>query len=234
LINEFERICSHYPLLLLGGRTGCNKTALIEESARAADLEGLANHLGSSFGRRADGQPSQLNFENALAISMLKAERQAAQTGQPMLFEDEGRLLGRCVLPPALMAAMKRSSIVVLEASLEERVEHSHRNYILNKLAEWQRQLGEAYAFDTFAEDLTQALFRVRKRLGGVAYGEISNLLEQALNAHRKGDPEQHRGWIERLLVDYYDPMYDYQLRSRSDLIVFRGDRAAVRDWLNI
>ncbi|MFQ3202011.1 MAG: tRNA 2-selenouridine synthase, partial [Zhongshania sp.] len=72
------------------------------------------------------------------------------------------------------------------------------------------------------------------KRLGGVAYGEISNLLEQALNAHRKGDPEQHRGWIERLLVDYYDPMYDYQLRSRSDLIVFRGDRAAVRDWLNI
>jgi tRNA 2-selenouridine synthase len=36
------------------------------------------------------------------------------------------------------------------------------------------------------------------------------------------------------LLVDYYDPMYDYQLRSRSDLIVFRGDRAAVRDWLNI
>jgi tRNA 2-selenouridine synthase len=234
LIDEFERICSQHPLLLLGGRTGCNKTALIEGSGRAADLEGLANHLGSSFGRRADGQPSQLNFENALAISMLKAERQAAQTGQPMLFEDEGRLLGRCVLPPALMAAMKRSSIVVLEASLEERVEHSHRNYILNKLAEWQQQLGEAYAFDTFAEDLTQALFRVRKRLGGVVYGEISNLLEQALNAHRKGDPEKHRGWIERLLVDYYDPMYDYQLRSRSDLIVFRGDRAAVCDWLNI
>ena len=234
LIDEFERICGQYPILLLGGRTGCNKTALIEESGRAADLEGLANHLGSSFGRRPGGQPSQLNFENALAISVLKVEHQASQVGRPILFKDEGRMLGRCALPPALMAAMKRSSIVVLEVSLEERVEHSHRNYILNKLTEWQRQLGEAHAFDAFAEDLSQSLYRVRKRLGGVVYREISDLLEQALKAHREGDPEQHRGWIERLLVDYYDPMYDYQLSSRSDLIVFRGDRAAVRDWLNI
>lgn len=234
LIDEFERICNQHSLLLLGGRTGCNKTALIEGAPQAADLEGLANHLGSSFGRRPGGQPSQLNFENALAISMLRAEHQAAQAGQPILFEDEGRLLGRCALPPALMAAMKRSSIVVLDVPLEERVEHSYHNYILNKLAEWQRQLGEAHAFDTFAEDLTQSLYRVRKRLGGLGYREISDLLELALMAHREGDPEQHRGWIERLLVDYYDPMYDYQLNSRTDLIVFRGDRAAVRDWLNL
>ncbi|MGJ8686814.1 MAG: tRNA 2-selenouridine(34) synthase MnmH [Spongiibacteraceae bacterium] len=232
LIDEFERICQQQPIQLLGGRTGCNKTALIEELPQAADLEGLANHLGSSFGRRPGGQPTQLSFENALAISLLKVERHAVANGQPILLEDEGRMVGRCAVPPQLLQTMTASPLVVLEVPLQERVEHSHRNYILNKLAEWQRQLGDSDAFDTFAEDLNQSLYRVRKRLGGVRYREIGELLAQALTAHRNGDPEQHRGWIERLLVDYYDPMYDYQLSSRSDSIVFRGDRAAVRDYL--
>ncbi|WP_461481673.1 tRNA 2-selenouridine(34) synthase MnmH [Porticoccus sp.] len=233
LIDEFERICAAQPFLLLGGRTGCNKTALIEESPRAADLEGLANHLGSSFGRRPGGQPTQLSFENALAISLLKAEQQMAPADQPILLEDEGRMVGHCAVPPPLQQAMARSRIVVLEVPLDERIEHTYRNYILNKLEEWRQQLGEIAAFDAFAEDLTQSLYRVRKRLGGVRYREIGELLEQALTAHRAGDPELHRGWIEPLLVDYYDPMYDYQLSSRTDLIVFRGDRAVVRDYLS-
>jgi len=65
-----------------------------------------------------------------------------------------------------------------------------------------------------------------------VRYREIGDLLAQALEAHRAGNPALHRGWIARLLKDYYDPMYDYQLNSRKELIVFRGDRAAVRDYL--
>lgn len=232
LIDQFERICTKQPVLLLGGRTGCNKTALIHEMPQAVDLEGLANHLGSSFGRRPGGQPTQLSFENALAVSLLKAERQVALTDQPILLEDEGRMVGRCAVPPMLLQAMTRSPIVVLEVPLEERIEHTHRNYILIKLDEWQQKLGDVAGFDAFAEDLTQSLFRVRKRLGGVRHREIGDLLEQALGAHRDGDTEQHRSWIERLLVDYYDPMYDYQLSSRTDLIVFRGDRAAVREYL--
>jgi len=232
LIDEFERICAAQPFLLLGGRTGCNKTALIEELPQATDLEGLANHLGSSFGRRPGGQPTQLSFENALAISLLKTEQRMAPTGQPILLEDEGRMVGQCAVPPLLQQAMARSSIVVLEVPLEERIEHTHRNYILNKLDEWQQQLGEAEGFEAFVEDLTQSLYRVRKRLGGVRYREIGEMLEDALAAHRRGDPEQHHGWIERLLVDYYDPMYDYQLSSRTDSIVFRGDQAAVRGYL--
>ena len=154
LIDQFERICTEQPLLLLGGRTGCNKTALVEEMPQATDLEGLANHLGSSFGRRPGGQPTQLSFENALAISLLKVERHVASTGQPILLEDEGRMVGHCAVPPLLQQAMAKSPIVVLEVSLEERIEHTHRNYILNKLEEWRQQLGEDAAFDAFADDL--------------------------------------------------------------------------------
>lgn len=232
LIDEFERICARQPLLILGGRTGCDKTGLLGEFPQAVDLEALAHHLGSSFGRRPAGQPTQLGFENALAVAMLKAEQQVLDSGRPLLLEDESRLVGRCALPPVLVAAMGRAPIVLIDVPLEERIEHSYCNYILNRQREWQQQLGEAAGFDAFAEDLTQSLFRVRKRLGGVHYREIGDLLGQALVAHRGGDPDPHRQWIRRLLVDYYDPMYDYQLGKRSERIVFRGDRVGVGDFI--
>ena len=234
LIDEFERICTEQPLMVLGGRTGCNKTALIRELPQAADLEALANHLGSSFGRRPGGQPTQLGFENGLAVALLKADQQAQHRGLSIVLEDEGRLVGRCALPPVLSQAMGHCPIVLLEIPLEERVEHSYRNYILNKQDEWQQLLGDDAGFDAFKEDLIQSLFRVRKRLGGVRYRHISELLDGALAAHSRGDPGRHREWIRQLLVDYYDPMYDYQLSKRSEHIVFRGDRKAVSDFLAV
>ena len=40
-----------------------------------------------------------------------------------------------------------------------------------------------------------------------------------------------HREWIARLLVDYYDPMYEYQLEQREGGVLFCGDRNAVIGW---
>lgn len=232
LIDEFERLCADSPLLVLGGRTGCDKTSLIESQHNAVDLEAIAHHRGSAFGRRPGGQPTQLSFENGVAVAMLKANQQAQEAGLPILFEDESRLVGRCSLPPVLSQAMGQAPVVFLEATLEERIEHSYRNYILIKLQEWQQVLGEEAGFDAFAEDLTKSLYRVRKRLGGVRYKEISVFLEAALAAHRKGDPSQHRDLIRFLLVEYYDPMYDYQIGKRKELVVFRGNREAVQAFL--
>ena len=232
LIDEFERLCADSPLLVLGGRTGCDKTSLIESQHNAVDLEAIAHHRGSAFGRRPGGQPTQLSFENGVAVAMLKANQQAQEAGLPILFEDESRLVGRCSLPPVLSQAMGQAPVVFLEATLEERIEHSYRNYILIKLQEWQQVLGEEAGFDAFAEDLTKSLYRVRKRLGGVRYKEISVLLEAALAAHRKGEPSEHRDLIRFLLVEYYDPMYDYQIGKRKELVVFRGNREAVQAFL--
>ena len=46
----------------------------------------------------------------------------------------------------------------------------------------------------------------------------------------RDGDLSGHRAWIGRLLEEYYDPMYEYQLSRREGAVLFRGDRQAVVD----
>ena len=113
LLETFEHLCSTHPLLVIGGKTGCAKTRLLVEGNNgkpfhsAVDLEGLANHRGSAFGRRPGGQPTQLAFEIALSIDFFKASQR--QSG-PILIEDESRLIGRCALPPILQEAKKRCS----------------------------------------------------------------------------------------------------------------------------
>lgn len=233
LIDQQDAICANQPLVLIGGRTGSNKTDLVNALPGSVDLEGLAWHRGSSFGRRPQGQPTQLSFENALAVALLKAlHTEQVQAGQPIILEDEGRLIGRCSLPPVFQDAMSASPVVVLEVPLDERVEHSFKTYILDKLTEWQGVKGEEAGFEAFEQDLTDSLYRVRKRLGGVRYQETRAQMDEALAAHRNGNPDLHWDWILALLVDYYDPMYEYQLSKRGDRIVFRGDREAVREFI--
>ena len=48
----------------------------------------------------------------------------------------------------------------------------------------------------------------------------------------RSGAVDLHRGWIEALLRDYYDPMYAYQRASKIERIEFRGDQEAVVAYL--
>ena len=48
----------------------------------------------------------------------------------------------------------------------------------------------------------------------------------------KTGGFESHRSWIESLLRNYYDPMYDYQLRSKQRHIVFRGNFTEVLEFL--
>ncbi|WP_347330388.1 tRNA 2-selenouridine(34) synthase MnmH [Marinimicrobium locisalis] len=230
LLEQMEQLCHAQPLVILAGRTGVAKTDFLWRWPQSIDLEGRANHRGSAFGRRVGGQPSQIDFENAIAVDLLRCHHR--RTEQPVLVEDESHLIGRCVLPQPLKEAMARAPIVVLETSLPARVEHTYTNYILRKLAEWQAHEGEERGFERFAEDLRLSLGRIRKRLGGARYAEMNRLLEQALAAHERGEAQLHRSWIRALLEEYYDPMYRYQLERKADRVRFRGDAQAVADYL--
>ena len=150
-----------------------------------------------------------------------------------MAIEDESRNVGRLSVPAALLERMGRSPIALVEEPLKRRVDTTLAAYVLDACRERQALHGAEAGFEDFATHLREGLARIRKRLGGVRHDTVRAALDDALRRHRtQGDVDAHRGWIEALLVDYYDPMYDYQLTSKTDRIAFRGDRAAVRAWV--
>lgn len=72
LIDTIEAAVAECDFVLVGGLTGTGKTEVLAQLDNALDLEGHANHRGSSFGKHATPQPAQIDFENALAIDLLK------------------------------------------------------------------------------------------------------------------------------------------------------------------
>ena len=236
LLASLEECVSQLNLIVIGGRTGVAKTALLNQaydtlSCPVVDLEGLAHHRGSAFGKRAESQPTQINFENRIAIELLKLR---ACGHQQMIMEDESRLIGRCALPLTLQEKLREAPLVILEANLEDRVHHSWENYILSNYREQVALCNsDEVAFTAFADSLKLSLGNIRKRLGGARHQELAKVLEAALLAHQQGDPEPHKQWIEVLLRDYYDPMYDYQLKSKQRHVVFRGNFTEVLEFLS-
>lgn len=230
LISTLDAAAAGQQWLVLGGMTGSGKTDVLADVPAALDLEGHARHRGSAFGRRATAQPPQVDFENALAIDVL---RRIDARYRALVVEDEGRFIGSRDVPQALAQRMQGSPLVWLEASFEERVERVLRDYVQGLAAEFIAEHGDGTGFDAYSARLRDAMAAIAPRLGGTRYGKLSALLEQALARQAEsGEVALHRGWIEILLRDYYDPMYAYQRAQREPRIVFRGDRAAITDWL--
>ena len=231
LIDQLDQLATETPFIILGGKTGTGKTRVLDQIPNSVDLEGIANHRGSSFGRRVSPQPSQINFENNLAIALLKAHHRFGN--KPLILEDEGRLIGRSALPISLKESMAKSQIIVLEASIEERVEMTLEDYVTNLRTEHETQFGEEEGFIIFQDHLLQSLDRIKKRLGDVRKKEIENIMREAfLDQKTSGNLDKHRQWIEILLVEYYDPMYLYQLDLKQDRVLFSGDQSAIINWV--
>jgi tRNA 2-selenouridine synthase len=232
LLGELEHRGGETPLILISGRTGTGKTWLLRRIVRSLDLEGLANHRGSSFGPMAEPQPTPIDFENRLAVRLLKLTCEDRES--PVFVEGEGRLVGSLTVPDALWANMQRSPTLVLEADMDRRVEIGLADYVVDLLARIRRsQPGDA-GFECFAERHRQSLYRIRRRLGLERHAEAAAMLEAALSAHREsGDLEGYRPFIRMLLERYYDPMYDYQLSLRPGKVLARGDEDQLLHWLS-
>lgn len=228
LLEELERSVASAPFVLVSGRTGTGKTRVISRLAQAVDLEGLANHRGSSFGRMPTPQPSQIDFENGLSIALL---RLLAHRPPRIFLEDEGRIIGSLTLPESLREKMRAAPLVIVEQELDARIDVVIEDYIVD--------LGRRYSL-LFGEDgpamhsakLQDDLARLRRRLGGRLQQEVSALMAAAFALQeRDRDLSGHRQWIALLLEQYYDPMYEYQLARRTGERLFRGDRHAVMAW---
>ena len=229
LLRELEAPEPREPLYVIGGRTGSAKTALIRSLPRPVDLEELAHHRGSSFGRRVSAPPAQIDFENRLALALL--QRRHAAPAAALCLEDESRQIGAVTLPLDLYRAMKAAPLAVIDAPFEARVDQILQDYIVGSLREHLAHDPE-HGFAHFGAQLHEGLHRIQRRLGGERHALAEGMLREALHRQAtRGDTAGHRAWIELLLRDYYDPMYEYQLGKSAGRVVFRGDFTAVREW---
>lgn len=239
LLNELEQLALH-PLTILAGNTGSGKTPFLAHCVNSLDLEGAAGHRGSSFGGFVTAQSNQINFENKLAEQYISGN---FSLDQRLILEDEGRLIGSVHLPESLRQAMTLAPIVVIEESLDYRLEQIYQEYIIKMTAQYQATYGVEQGFTAFSEYLEQGLFKVRKRLGSQRYAELKAIQSRALIAqqsaqHKSGQQQadlvrQHLDWLKPLLSEYYDPMYQYQLGLKAERVVFRGNNAQCLAFLH-
>ncbi len=229
LMRESERISSISQTMIIGGRTGSGKTLLLQHLKNAIDLEGIAKHRGSSFGRLIIPQPAQIDFEDQLAYDLIRHE---AAGHSRLIIEHESHNIGRIYIPQPLFDNLQSGELVILETSLEERIEITFDEYIAAALSNYHNAFGDAGEQQWF-DDLNSGLDRISKRLGSERYLQIKTLLANSYTEQKNsGDVKAHKVWIEILLNDYYDPMYDYQLKKSPIPVIFRGNAEAVRSFI--
>ena len=206
-----EHVNSKYDInkwMIIGGLTGSGKTALLSQFKETIDLEKIANHRGSAFGKNISPQPSQADFENELTLKYIN------HSHPNILLEDESRSIGRVTLPGTWYEKMQSSKLVVLKISTDERVNNILDEYVLQilKTSNNVQELLNQYLF---------SLEKIKKRLGDKLFKEISDLM---IKAFKMDNLDSHKKWISKLLIGYYDPMYNYKLKLRKEYIVHIGD----------
>jgi tRNA 2-selenouridine synthase len=175
-------------ILILGGKTGSGKTAILtalqEQGQQILDLEALAHHKGSAFGAIGEKeQPSQEDFENRIGTALWVMD-----TSRPVWIEDESRMVGRCMIPATLWEQMRTAPTLVVEVSLQERLEYLVQSY-------------GAFPY----EELRQSVLRIEKRLGGT-------VTKSALAALEEGNLAE----CAALTLRYYDSAYIKGLSRRN------------------
>ncbi|HDG1709788.1 TPA: tRNA 2-selenouridine(34) synthase MnmH [Kluyvera ascorbata] len=230
-IKATEELVRH-PIVLIGGCTGNGKTPLVRQQPQGIDLEGLAHHRGSSFGRTLTPQFSQATFENHLATALLKGAYQ--QDKVRWVLEDEGHMIGANHLPECLRDRMAQAPIVVVEDPFELRLERLREEYFTHMHRDFTAAFGEEKGWEEYSAYLHHGLFAIRRRLGLQRFAELTATLDEALaEQQRSGSTEAHFAWLVPLLNEYYDPMYRYQLEKKASKIVFRGTSEDVVHWLS-
>ena len=189
VLKQFEK---DRKINIIGGYTGSGKTVLLEELIKAGeavvDLEGIAGHRGSAFGRI--GLPEQTSvemFENKLAIRLAAMEKE--KPGKPIWMEDESQRIGAVSIPHTLWATMRKSVVYFLEIPFEKRL---------------------AYLVDTYGkmdkQELADATTRIQKKLGGLETKTALAFLEN----------NDLFGCFD-ILLKYYDKLYFKSLLTREN-----------------
>jgi tRNA 2-selenouridine synthase len=183
VVETLTALPAQLEFTVVHGPTGSGKSRFLAALARAGaqivDLEALAAHRGSVLGGLPGAaQPSQKWFE-----SLLLAALETLDPRQPVYVEGESKKIGELQVPEALMARMRASHCIVLQADMETRV--------ALLLEEYSHFLADRAALEAQLDCLT------------ALHGKEKISQWKALAA--KGE---WREFVARLLREHYDPAY--------------------------
>jgi tRNA 2-selenouridine synthase len=230
LLRTGEEFCQKKKLIVISGATGCGKSWLLQDLKQqlpTLDLEKLADHRGSAFGAMEVPQPSQASFENRLFCQMWKLMQKPE--AQHVMIEDESRMIGQIVQPFSLFRLLRQSPIVLIEESLDTRVEVTYEDYILKPFMNLESEERAQQIFQGFRDSLS----KISRKLGGDSFQEIFLDLQMAEKDFFKNRVlETNKIWIRKLLGGYYDHFYFSSLKKRDPKILFSGTRIECQKWL--
>jgi len=136
------------------------------------------------------------------------------------------------VLPDSFYKKMLQAPRILLNRTTSERVEIILEDYISSSWPLYQSQYANN-AEDIFTAYVLENLARIMKRLGSERYNHLYQIFSKALSLlFAKGDDSLFRDGIKILLLEYYDPMYEYQLEKKTVDIVFEGNESEVLEWV--
>ena len=191
--KSFRRWALHqfslpYPLMILGGMTGCGKTKVLHElrslGEQVTDLEDLAQHRGSTYGTMNSlVQPTQEQFENNLATQLLKLD-----PARRVWIENESSCIGKRIIPRPIWNQMLLAPLIDMTMPVEQRIENLANEY---------GQLDKSF--------LVACTERIGKRLGPL---QTKQAIE-AIYENRMTD-------FVRLATVYYDKTYRSCLLKRN------------------
>lgn len=181
LLKKIDGLEIKPKLFVLHGLTGTGKTEIIRKINNSIDLEDFAGHRSSVFGAIGLKKKTQKMFESLLADRMEKLGDAAY-----IVAEGESRKIGDLHIPGKFLNAMFNSPGILIEASMERRVDI----------------ISNEYSPDINTAEVKKIVNSISGRLGR----KNTDLL---LEMFGKGDL---RGFTELLLKKYYDPLYAHTL----------------------
>ncbi len=206
ILEDMKRIIKEKKFIVLTGKTGVGKTALLRDMEREGfpivDLEKLAKDRGSAFGKVGIRENTTQKMFDAYLYFTLRNIKDTV-----IFVEDESRRIGNIHLPEDLYRSIVKGFRVELNTTLEERV----------------RNIEEEYLRNADIDDIIGAVYKINKYLGREGTEHVLNLIKEG----------KLRESIRFLIENYYDRTYK-RVRDSDTYIFFRTKEFVKRELRRI